>query len=63
MEGGLNWPLSPQARPLHNSASLGRKVMLQTGPTGDSGVCSVCVRVCLLEKEKKMTDTGSEGAR
>ncbi len=36
--GGLNWPLSPQARRLHNGASLGKKVTLQTGPTGDTGL-------------------------
>lgn len=66
IEGGLNWPISPQARRLHNGASLGKKVTLQTGPTGDTGVhvCPrVCEHVCMSEREKKMTDTDSEAGR
>lgn len=66
IEGGLNWPISPQARRLHNGSSLGKKVTLQTGPTGDTGVhvCArVCEHVCMSEREKKMTDTDSEAGR
>lgn len=62
IEGGLNWPLSPQARRLHNGASLGKKVTLQTGPTGDTGVRG---RACVFvsEREKKMTVIDSEAHR
>lgn len=48
IEGGVNWPLSPQAQQLHNGASLGKQVTLQTGPTGDKGVC-----MCACQKEKR----------
>lgn len=59
IEGRLNWPLSPQAQRLHNGASLGKKVTLQTGPTGDTGVCIyVCfsVRVCVHVRNRKEND-------
>lgn len=55
IEGGLNWPISPQARRLHNGASLGKKVTLQTGPTGDTGV-HVCPRVCEHVRKSKEND-------
>lgn len=51
IEVGLNWPLSPQARQLHNGASLETKVMLQTGPTGDPNVC-VWASVSYKKKRK-----------